>query len=443
MGRRLATGETGAAGAAVCVLLAMAMSVAACGPTGPPPPTPIERLGKRLFFDARLSVRGNQSCATCHAPQAGWTGDRSDVNAGPVVYEASIAGSFGNRKPPSIAYAMAPTFHTEVAGGQLRFVGGAFWDGRATGERLGDPLADQAQGPFVNPVEQALPDPACLVRLACRADYRTDFDRLFPGGCGIVWPDDTESVCTTQGAPGGLRLKRQDRAIVTRTYDFIGRALAAYERSREVNPFSSAYDRHLAGEEALTAEAKLGLAIFEGKGKCGTCHSTTKGEKGEPPLLTNFGFANIGVPRNTLNPFYRNTQYNPNGEAWTDAGLGAFVYGRADYRAYGPTSMGRHKVPTLRNVAKRPSESFVKAYTHNGYFKTLEGVVHFHNTRDTLPRCAGPIAEREALAQGCWPAPEVEANVTTTDVGRLGLTPQDEAALVAFLTALSDENPAP
>ncbi len=131
--------------------------------------TPLEQLGKSVFFDQRLSLRGNQSCATCHAPQVGWTGDLPLVNAGPAVYEGSVAGLFGNRKPPTVAYAMAPVLHAQRDDGDILFVGGNFWDGRATGERLKDPIAEQAQGPFVNPVEQALPDtrlrgPACLQR---------------------------------------------------------------------------------------------------------------------------------------------------------------------------------------------------------------------------------------------------------------------------------------
>jgi cytochrome c peroxidase len=125
--------------------------------------SPFEQLGKSVFFDRRLSLRGNQSCASCHAPQVGWTGDLPLVNAGPAVYEGSVSGLFSNRKPPTVAYAMAPVFHATTKDGEMLFVGGNFWDGRATGERLGDPIAEQAQGPFVNHVEQALADTGCVV----------------------------------------------------------------------------------------------------------------------------------------------------------------------------------------------------------------------------------------------------------------------------------------
>jgi cytochrome c peroxidase len=95
-------------------------------------------------------------------------------------------------------------------------------------------------------------------------------------------------------------------------------------------------------------------------------------------------------------------------------------------------------VPTLRNVDLRPSPGVVKAFGHNGYFKSLEGIVHFYNTRDVKPTCPGHYTEAQALAAGCWPAPEVMENVNKTELGDLGLSPDEEAAIVAFLKALSD-----
>lgn len=99
---------------------------------------------------------------------------------------------------------------------------------------------------------------------------------------------------------------------------------------------------------------------------------------------------------------------------------------------------GKQKVPTLRNVDLRPDEDPVKAYAHNGYFKTLEGIVHFYNTRDVKDVCPGDYTEAEALAVNCWPAPEVAENVNSDELGDLGLTADEEAAIVAFLKTLSD-----
>ena len=99
----------------------------------------------------------------------------------------------------------------------------------------------------------------------------------------------------------------------------------------------------------------------------------------------------------------------------------------------------------MRNVGKGSCEAepenpdcIVKAYAHNGYFKSLEGIVHFYNTRDVKPECPGPYTEAQALAEDCWPPPEVAENVNTDELGDLGLTPEEEAAIVAFLKTLSD-----
>lgn len=371
----------------------------ACSRSSAPALTPLEQLGKSVFFDQRLSLGGNQSCATCHAPEFGWTGDLAVVNAGPAVYEGSVKGLFGNRKPPTVAYAMAPVLHTRVEEGETLFVGGNFWDGRATGERLGDPIADQAQGPFVNPVEQALPDTGCVVRRACSATYLVGLEALHPGSCSIAWPSDVDAACAQPA--GTLRMQPQDRAKSDQVYDRIAAAVAAYERSREVNPFSSKFDRSLAGGTALTTEEKEGLDLFVGRGKCANCHPVDRGPDGQPPLFTDFTFDNLGVPRNPENPWYQaSRELNPSGAAWVDDGLGAFLATQTAWRGFAEANLGKHKVPTLRNVELRPTEAFVKAFMHNGYFKTLAGLVHFYNTRDVKAVCSGsPTAASSASAR--------------------------------------------
>jgi len=75
---------------------------------------------------------------------------------------------------------------------------------------------------------------------------------------------------------------------------------------------------------------------------------------------------------------------------------------------------------------------------HNGYFKTLSGLVHFYNTRDVKPVCGVSLTERDALARNCWPAPEVTANVNKDELGNLGLTQTEENAIVTFIRTLSD-----
>ena len=406
--------------------------------------SPIQQLGKSIFVDQNLSINQNQACAACHAPEVGWTGPIGQINAGGAVYEGSIAGRFGNRKPPSSAYATpSPVLHFVMDKKDAVFIGGNFWDGRATGEGLGNPAADQALGPFLNPAEQALPDSACVVHRVCTAGgYPTTFEQVWGAdACDIVWPADVDSVCGTEG--GVVGLSPADRAKAGEDYQRIGLSIAAYEASSEVNAFSSKFDYFLARMVKLTRKERMGFNLFKGKGKCAKCHVFGPGPNGEPPLLTDFTYDNLGVPRNPDNPFYVSPS-NPAGINWVDLGLGEFLSGRPDYAGYAEDNEGKQKVPTLRNVALRPNGSFVKAYGHNGYFKSLRGIVHFYNTRDVKPTCPDPFTrEADALAAGCWPVAEVQDNVNTSELGNLHLTPDQEDAIVAFLETLSDGFPLP
>jgi cytochrome c peroxidase len=388
----------------VFVFVIVLMFVAISGISRAQSLAPIEELGKAIFFDQNLSINENESCAVCHGPEAGWTGPISAINAGGSVYEGSISGRFGNRKPPSAAYATtSPILHFVIEKKEALFLGGNFWDGRATGEKLGNPSADQAQGPFLNPVEQALPTPADVVERVCASSYGGLFRQ--------VWGQE---AC--------------DPANVSMAYDAIALSIAAYEASSAVNAFTSKYDYSFKGKAKLTQQERLGFALFQGKGKCKLCHISN----GQEALFTDYTYDNLGVPKNPDNPVY---VYDP---GFIDYGLGGFLASRFDYVSYADANMGKQKVPTLRNVDLRPSVEFVKAYSHNGYFKSLEGIVHFYNTRDILPTCPGDYTEAEALAANCWPAPEVAETVNITELGDLGLTPEEEAAIVAFLKTLSD-----
>jgi len=316
----------------------------------------------------------------------------------------SVDGLFVNRKPPSAAYAGdSPILHQQDDG---TWCGGMFWDGRATGEKLSDPLAEQARAPFLNLPEQALPSSAVLVEKGFKADYAGLFRS--------VWGKD---AC-----------KDTDKA-----YEYIVRSLAAYERSKEVNPFSSKYDYFLKGKAALTPKEAKGLALFndKNKGKCSQCHPSSAGpENPGPVLFTDFTYDNLGLPRNPLNPFYYQFGSNPAGPHWVDLGLGGFLDAPSEY--------GKHKVTTLRNVDKRPHPTSVKAYGHNGYFKSLESIIHFYNTRDVLPACSEPLAKGDIPGDNCWPPPEVPETVNKKELGSLGLSSEEEACIVAFLKTLTD-----
>ncbi len=206
----------------------------------------------------------------------------------------------------------------------------------------------------------------------------------------------------------------EDTATTEAIYNCIGYSIAAYERSSEVSPFTSKYDYWLKGQAKLTDQELWGLELFNGKAMCSACHLS----EGPRPLFTDFTYDNLGIPKNPENPA---TIANP---LWADPGLGGFLKSLNDSEIDWEAELGKHKVPTLRNVDLRPYKKFVKAYGHNGYFKSLLEIVHFYNTRD-VPR------------EG-WPAPEVPQTINTDELGNLGLTRGEENAIVAFMKTLSD-----
>lgn len=401
------------------ILVALAIGLVFTLPTKAAiqPLTPIEELGKFLFFDKNLSSTHTQACAACHAPQVGWTGPDEIINAHGAVYEGAVSGRFGNRKPPAAAYAgFSPILHFDAEADT--WVGGMFWDGRATGDFLGDPLAEQAQGPFLNPLEMDVSSAQVLCQLVAASAYADQFEQ--------VW--------------GASSLDCVNR--VTTVYEEIGRSIAAYERSKEVSASTSKFDFFWNKAEArglditqitmdnwnkylglgLNGKEVRGLALFNTKAKCSGCHVISDGPGGTPPLFTDYTYDNLGIPRNPENPFYSETEWNPLGEAWIDYGLGGYLKGAGYDESIYSSETGKFKVPTLRNVDLRPYKSFVKAYGHNGYFKSLSEIVHFYNTRDVA----------------AWPPPEYAGNINTTEVGDLGLTAKEEQMIVLFLNTLSD-----
>ncbi len=372
--------------------------------------TRMEQLGKALFFDQNLSYNNNQACAACHAPEVGFTGPISDTNLFGSVYEGSVPGQFGDRKPPTAAYAGdSPVLYLDEEG---TWVGGMFWDGRATGWTMGDPVAEQAKGPFLNPKEQAIPDAHTLCAKVEASAYADLYQK--------VWG----------------KINCSSPVKIAQAYDNIARSIAAYERSQEVSKFTSKFDSFWMKAEkknldvtaismvnwekykrlGLNNDELRGLAVFNTQGQCSACHTLDEGSAGYP-LFTDFTYDNLGIPKNPDNPV---TLADP---TWADPGLGGFLknagYDSDTYNA----EWGKFKVPTLRNLDLRPDPAFVKSYGHNGYFKSVEEIVHFYNTRDVES----------------WPAPEVSQNINTSELGNLGLNPAQEAWLVAFLETLSDQ----
>jgi cytochrome c peroxidase len=421
----------------------------------------LEQLGQHLFFDMNLSVNGTQSCASCHAAEVGLTGPDSGVNEAGAVIPGVLEGRFGNRKPPSAAYGggSPPLYYDEDAGG---WFGGMFWDGRATGWTLGDPLAEQAMGPFLNPLEMGMPND----RQVCIRVANSSYAELFQ----FVW--GSNSLDCVKDAAGA--------------YERIALSIAAYEKSTEVNPFTSKFDLFwdnamAAGNDVtkisfgnmmnpnrwqnyaslgLTSAELQGLAAFNdpNRGDCVRCHSLTPGTEGYP-LFTDFSYWNIGVPRNPANPFYTMPRkWNPDGADWVDYGLGGFLksvgYAPEDY----VSEMGKFKTPTLRNVDLRPYPEFVKAYGHNGFFKSLEEIILFYTWRAHMEACAGGGCGGMGGGGGgmggggggmmpdpnLFPSPEVSENLETLKFSMMmGQAMMDQANILALLKTLSDGYEAP
>ncbi|MGQ0563248.1 MAG: cytochrome-c peroxidase [Gemmatimonadota bacterium] len=169
-------------------------------------------LGKRLYFDKRLSADSTVACASCHNPRFGFT-DGQPVSTG-------VRGQRGGRS--------APTIINRV------FSAAQFWDGRATS------LEEQAVGPIANPIEMGFTHDGVVKRLRSLPEYRAQFKRAF-----------------------GTRLL---------TIEQVGKALAAYERTLVSG--NSSFDRYQAGDQsALSPPAQRGLVVFREKARCQRCHA--------------------------------------------------------------------------------------------------------------------------------------------------------------------------
>ena len=439
-------------------------------------------LGKAELYDSTLSVYKNVACATCHVADTGFTNPSSRLAPALIDFPGSVKITnvsrhhpnvrIGDRRPQTYGYApYMQVLHYDSV--QKDFYGGNFWDMRATGLRLGNPAAEQAEGPPTNPNEMGLSDTACVVYALSNSRYASFFARIWGAqSFAIHWPAGVEGVCAKPGPPPAnnpypVHLSAIDRGASNATYDHFAEAIASYEASPEVSPFSSKYDAWLAGKANLSAPERRGYDLFNGKAKCDTCHSDGAGSAAAAglrvgrsevriagvlmaattePLFTDQTSSNLGLPKNYELPFlYEDVSdqfgftANPPGTKYIDLGVGGFLNNPAEnpnpsWALLAPQFYGKFQVPTLRNVDKRPRTDFGKAYMHSGYLHSLEEVVHFYNTRDKFPHCRyGSPGEKIS----CWPAPEVSMNEDQT-VGNLGLTDREEADLVAFLKTLTD-----
>ncbi len=381
--------------------------------------TDTQRLGNELFSDINLSLNRNQSCESCHslsrarvpvqrhegrfemtqAPSAGLV-DLSNVQDGTPVSNGSQPRAVGGLNAPSATYAaLTPAFHWNGS----RFIGGQFWNGRARD------LVEQAKGPFTNPLEMAMPNRWSVIeRLRERPLYLREFQEVFGIDLESLEPNTSEAA---------------------EAFDAMASAIAAFERSRIFNRFTSKFDFVAAGITSFTASEQRGEGLFNGAALCSQCHKT-RGISGEgtPAALSDFRYDNVGMPTNPLIPINQGADPGLAGNPNLESARGE------------PTPLeeveGFHKTVGLRNVELTPP------YMHNGVLKTLEEVVHYYNTRDVLPECVEPAdAMNPGFGVNCWSRGEYHETQNVEQMGNLGLSEQDEADIVAFMKTFTDNYP--
>lgn len=292
-------------------------------------PTP-ERiaLGRKLYFDTRLSKDGTVSCATCHDVSRGFT-DRRSVSEG-------VGDQLGRRSAPTVMNAV--------------LLQSMFWDGRAATPE------EQSKLPILNPVEMGHPDKAsAMAALAGDPGYAAMFQKAYGR------------------AP---------------SYDDVGRAIASFERTLIF--LDAPFDKYVAGDtNAISPAAQRGLVLFGGKARCVSCHMLNSSNPlGTDNLFHNIGVSarkqNFEVlARQGLEAVKANSDQQALDKLALETDLselGRFITTR------NRSDIGAFKTEQLRNVG------ITAPYMHDGSLRTLWDVVdHYNKGGETNPYLDGGI----------------------------------------------------
>jgi cytochrome c peroxidase len=317
--------------------IALALGLAGCTPSPAPPPAatlglpPLEvpadnpvtpekvALGKKLFFDRRLSPNGTMSCAMCHVPEQGFTAHELATSVG-------IEGRSVRRNAPTLL---------NVAW-QKRL----FHDGREIS------LEDQIWGPLLAANEMGNPSIGyVLERIRSLRDYDGLFQAAFAGK--------------------GVSAER------------VGAAIASYERTLAAG--DSRFDRWRYGSEAgaLSATEQRGFELFGGKARCTQCHHVAH----RVALFTDHAFHNTGIgwSRSHGEPERTRVELAPGVHAEIDRRT-VETFSEPPPKDVGryeitldPADRWAYKTPSLRNAA------LTAPYMHDGSLATLEAVVAFYD----------------------------------------------------------------
>jgi len=282
-------------------------------------PAKIE-LGRKLFFDRRLSLNGTLSCAMCHVPEQGFTNNELATAVG-------IEGRTVRRNSPSLL--------------NVGYQRSLFHDARE------DRLEYQIWSPLLAANEMGNPSIGSVLATIRRADdYGRRFEEAFP-----------------------------DRGLAMET---IGMALASYERT--LISGDSSFDRWYYGGEqgAIGASAERGFSLFVGRAGCARCHTVDA----DATLFTDGALHNTGVGYAAAmgeSPSVRRIQVAPGQWLEVASEIVAQVaepppsdLGRYEI-TQDPADRWKYRTPTLRNVA------LTGPYMHDGSLETLRQVVDFYN----------------------------------------------------------------
>jgi len=279
-------------------------------------------LGKKLFFDRRLSLNNTMSCGMCHVPEQGFTSNEIKTAVG-------IEGRSNLRNTPTLLNVAFSKF--------------LFHDAREYS------LEGQVWQPVLAHSEMAMPSFGfTLKKIKLIPGYIELFEKAFPG----------EGV----------------------SIETFGKAIASYERS--LISGNSSFDKWYFGkdENAVSDEVKEGFKVFSGKGNCIACHSVGKNEA----LFFDNKLHNTGVgyaeSMGLLNKKKTKVQLAPGEYVEVDNEIIKSVNQQKksnDLGLYSITENPSHrwlfKTPTLRNI------SLTSPYMHNGSISTLEEVIDFYN----------------------------------------------------------------
>ncbi|MFQ5666901.1 MAG: cytochrome c peroxidase, partial [Candidatus Binatia bacterium] len=298
-------------------------------------------LGRKLFFDRRLSRNNTISCAMCHVPEQGFTSNELATAVG-------IEGQTVRRN--------APTLYN------VAFATLLFHDGRESR------LEQQVWGPLLAANEMGNPSIGYVLdKIERLPGYRALFKAAF---------DDRRATMET-----------------------VGMALASYERM--LLSANSAFDRWYFGKEegALSPAAKRGFQLFRGKARCANCHEVADGSA----LFTDQGLHNTGIGyRQTMGAPLQTEklQVAPGTFLSFDPAVIAAsaerpLHDLGRYEITGdPDDRWKYKTPTLRNIA------LTAPYMHNGSLGTLRDVVDFYNRGGIANELRDPLIQPLGLSEG-------------------------------------------